>query len=156
MEDYIKKLRGLVGHIPLSLCSAGVIIIDKNKRVLLQHRTDNNTWSIPGGIIEPGENVEEAAKREVHEETGLTVDELQLFNIYSGEEQHYIYPNGDEVYFINIVFITKMFQGKTVADGEESNEVRFFEIDNLPKEITPTNREFLKELRNRIDTYFNY
>ena len=156
MADYIKDLRKLVGKIPLILTAAGVMIMDKDKRILLQHRTDNNTWSIPGGIIEPGENVEEAAKREVYEETGLTVDEIQLFNIYSGEKQHYTYPNGDEVYFINIVFITKIFQGNIVVDGTESKEVRFFEINNLPKEITPTNIQFLQELRNKIDTYFNY
>jgi 8-oxo-dGTP pyrophosphatase MutT (NUDIX family) len=49
MLDYIKNLRNLVGNIPLILCPAGVIILENKKRVLLQHRTDNNTWGIPGG-----------------------------------------------------------------------------------------------------------
>lgn len=155
MDGYIKTLRKLVGHIPLVLCAAGVMIIDEKNGVLLQHRNDNNTWGIPGGIIEPGENIEEAAKREVYEETGLNVDEIKLFNIYSGEEQHYTYPNGDEVYFINIVFITKIYQGDIVADGIESKEVSFFDIDNLPQEINPTNITNLQELKNKRATYFN-
>ncbi|MBU5439126.1 NUDIX hydrolase [Tissierella sp. MSJ-40] len=145
----------MVGNIPLILCPAGVIILDNEKRVLLQHRTDNNTWGIPGGCIEPGETVEEAAKREVYEETGITVDEIELFNIYSGEEQHYTYPNGDEVYFINIVFITKRFQGDICLDEIESKDVRFFQIDDIPKEITPACIPVLRDLRCKIDTYFN-
>ncbi|MFC7321532.1 NUDIX domain-containing protein [Halobacillus campisalis] len=65
----------------------------------MQHRTDNLHWSHPGGAVEAGESVEDTVKREVLEETGLRVKEVEFFNIYSGESQHYTYPNGDEVFF---------------------------------------------------------
>jgi 8-oxo-dGTP pyrophosphatase MutT (NUDIX family) len=154
MADYIMDLRKLIGHIPLVVSVAGVIILDSKKRVLLQHRTDNNTWCIPGGIIEPGETVEKAAKREIYEETGLTIDNMQLFNIYSGKEQYHIYPNGDEVYFINILLITRSFDGIIHADQNESKEVKFFNIDKLPKEITSSSIPVLRELKEKVHMYF--
>lgn len=105
---------------------------------------------ILGGSIEPGETVEEAAKREVYEESGLTVENIKLFNIYSGEEQHYTYPNGDEVYCINIVFITKNFQGDIRVDDEESRELKFFDIDNLPDDVTPLCIPIMRDLKKNI------
>ena len=70
-------------HRPLIMCSAGIIIIDKKGRVLLQKRTDNNKWGLPGGSLELGESFEEAAIREAYEEVGLKVKSLSLFNVYS-------------------------------------------------------------------------
>lgn len=63
---------------------AGVILVDPRGRLLLQLR-DGNTkvdphrWSLPGGHLDPGEDPLVAAHRELHEETGLKVDELRLF-----------------------------------------------------------------------------
>jgi ADP-ribose pyrophosphatase YjhB (NUDIX family) len=125
-------------------------VVDDKKRVLLQRRTDDSTWSIPGRAIDLEETLEKAAKREVFEETNLTVSDLKLFNVYSGEEQHWIYPDGNEVYFINTVFITNKFQGVIKADGIEGDEVKFFDMNNLPEKITPSNMPFIRELKSRI------
>lgn len=65
MSDYVSQIRKLVGARPLILCSAGVVLLDRMNRVLLQHRTDNSMWGIPGGALEPGERLEDAAVREV-------------------------------------------------------------------------------------------
>ncbi|WP_346887436.1 NUDIX hydrolase [Clostridium sp. UBA1056] len=142
--------RKLVGHLP----SAGVIIVDEKNRVLLQLRTDNNKWCIPGGAIILGETTKEAAKREVFEETNLVVEELSLFNVYSGEEQHWIYPDGNEVYFISIVYITNKFNGTMKVDGIEGTELKFFAIDNLPQDITPSNKPILNDVKNRLKHIF--
>lgn len=71
MSGYIMDLREVVGARPLILAGAGVIIVDNEGRILLQHRSDNGDWGIPGGSMELGESFEEAARREVLEETGL-------------------------------------------------------------------------------------
>ncbi len=147
----MSNLRKLVGHLP----SAGVIIVDEKNRVLLQLRTDNNIWSIPGGAMVLGETTEEAAKREVFEETNLVVEELSLFNVYSGEEQHWIYPDGNEVYFISIVYVTNRFNGTMKVDGIEGKELKFFDINNLPQEITPSNKPILNDVKNRFKHIFS-
>lgn len=134
--------------------AAGVIILDEKNRVLLQLRTDNNKWCIPGGCMELGETAEETAKREVFEETNLVVEELSLFNVYSGEEQHWTYPDGNEVYFINIAYITNRFKGFMKVDRVESKELKFFEVENLPKEITPSNKPILSDVKSRFGHNF--
>jgi ADP-ribose pyrophosphatase YjhB (NUDIX family) len=153
MADYIFRLRKLVGHIPLILCTAGIVVYDNQRRVLLQRRTDNNLWCIPGGCVELGELVEDTARRELFEETGLIVDAMKLLGIYSGEEQHYTYPNGDEVYFVTTVFIANYYGGSIIIDENETKELKFFSVDSLPDNITPTNIPIIRDLINRIDQF---
>lgn len=150
----IMNSKKLIRKKPRNINGAGILLIDRDRRVLLQLRTDSNSWGIPGGCLNIGESLEDAAKREVYEETGLIVDELQLFNVYSGDEQHWIYPDGNEVYIINIVFISNSFHGILKAYEVESKEVKFFDINNLPTEIIPTNVPILKDFKNRINKYF--
>ena len=104
MSDYILDLRRLVGHRPLLQVGASVIVEDPQGRILLQLRSDNGCWGYPGGSIELDEVVEEAARRELWEETGLIAHRLELFGIFSGPEMHYVYPNGDEVSNVDLVF----------------------------------------------------
>ncbi|MBE3554484.1 MAG: NUDIX domain-containing protein, partial [Thermicanus sp.] len=69
---YIMELRKWVGKRPLIMAAAGVAVMDGEEKILLQQRIDNNMWGLPGGALELGETLEEAAKRELLEETGLT------------------------------------------------------------------------------------
>lgn len=148
------SLTNLTSKKPKNISGAGVLLIDKDKKVLLQLRTDSNSWSIPGGCLNIGESLEAAAKREVYEETGLIVDDLQLFNVYSGEKQHWIYPDGNEVYIVSTVFISNSFHGILRADEVESKEVKFFDIDNMPEEIISTSIPIIEDLKNRINNHF--
>ena len=111
MSNYIMDLRKVVGHAPLLQAGASIIVENENGQVLLGRRTDNHQWGYAGGSIELGETVEEAAKRELFEEMGLVADEMELFYINSGEETHYIYPNGDEVYNVEIIYICRKYHG---------------------------------------------
>ena len=137
MTEYIKWLRSYVGNKPLIQCGTGVIIENDKGEILLIKRTDNKCWGYPGGSVELGERVEDTAKREVFEETGLVAENLSLFSVFSGEEIHYVYPNGDEVYNIDIVYICKKYSGVPTPDGVESEDIQFFSIDNLPENISP-------------------
>jgi len=96
--EYIQQLCQHIGHAPILMVGAAILIVDEQNRLLLMKRSDNRCWGLPGGATEPGEVVEMAAKREACEETGLQVGEMSLFGIFSGPELYYKYPNGDEVY----------------------------------------------------------
>ena len=137
MSGYIMDLRKIVGHRPLLQVGASVILEDKQGRVLLQKRTDNHCWGYPGGSTELDERVEDAAARELFEETGLTANHLELFGVFSGKELHYVYPNGDEVSNVDIVFLCRDYSGSLRLDAEDSEDLCFFEAGQLPVNLSP-------------------
>ena len=137
MSEYIMELRKIVGHRPLLQVGASVIVENEHGEVLLQKRTDNHCWGYAGGSVELDEVVEEAAKRELWEETGLLAQELTLFGVFSGKQTHYIYPNGDEVSNIDIVYLCKSYTGQLRCQETEVEELRFFSPDNLPENLSP-------------------
>lgn len=141
MSDYILDLRKLVGHRPLLQVGASVIVEDEKGHVLLEKRTDNHCWGYPGGSVELDEVVEDAARRELFEETGLLAGELQLFGVFSGKDTHYVYPNGDEVSNVDIVFLCKAWSGELRPQISEVSELRFFPPDALPENLSPPIRK---------------
>ncbi len=149
MSGYIQELRRLVGHRPIMQCAASVIVVDEKGRLLLGKRTDNHLWGYAGGSVEIDEKVEDCAKRELFEETGLVAEELEFFMINSGPEVHYIYPNGDEVSNIEIIYLCRKYHGELRAQAEEVEELRFFEAGDIVLEmvsppIRPVFRKYLE------------
>ena len=146
MGDYIMDMRKVVGHRCILQVGASVILEDEHGRVLLQKRADNHLWGYAGGSVELDEKVEDAAKRELFEETGLTANSLELFGVFSGKELHYIYPNGDEVSNIDIVYLCRSYSGDLTPQASEVSELRFFSASEMPpeNELTPPNRPVLK------------
>ncbi|HYK73119.1 MAG TPA: NUDIX domain-containing protein [Pseudoneobacillus sp.] len=142
---YIMDLRKIVGSRPLIVSGASVILLDKNNKLLLQLRKDNNCWALAGGSLEPGETLEEVAKRELFEETGLIANNLRLFNIFSGEEFYYKYPHGDEIYNVITTFICTDYSGELRIDNDEVLDLRFFDIHNIPSSISPPDLPVIKE-----------
>lgn len=140
-------------HRPLIMCSAGVIIIDNLGRILLQLRTDNNKWGLPGGSLELGESFQEAAIREAYEEVGLKVKSLELFNVYSGECCYNKYPNGDEIYNASSIFVTAEYEGDVVLDDEESANAIFFYKHEIPslENINPPDRVVIKDIIEKLE-----
>lgn len=137
MSNYIMDLRAIVGHRPLLQVGASVIVEDSEGRILLQLRSDNHCWGYAGGSVELDEVVEEAAKRELLEETGLTANKLELFGVFSGKDTHYIYPNGDEVSNIDIVYLCKDYSGTLTCQEGEVEKLKFFKIEEIPDNISP-------------------
>ena len=137
MSDYIMDLRKIVGHRPLLQVGASVIVENEQGEVLLQKRTDNHCWGYAGGSVELDEVVEDAARRELFEETGLIALELELFGVFSGKDTHYVYPNGDEVSNVDIVYLCKHFEGSLKCQEKEVEDLRFFPADALPESLSP-------------------
>lgn len=145
MSGYIMDLRKIVGHRPLLQVGASVIVEDAQGRVLLQLRSDNHCWGYAGGSVELDEVVEDAAKRELQEETGLISQELELFGVFSGKDCHYVYPNGDEVSNVDIVYVCRKYTGTLRCQPGEVEQLRFFALDEIPQNISPPTRKPLEE-----------
>lgn len=152
MNGYIKHIRKKVGHDRLMIVGAGVFIY-KDEKILLQKRKDNLCWALHGGSVEIGEKVEDAVKRELLEETGLIANSLELLGVFSGENMMYTYPNGDEVCIVGIIYICRDFSGVLLPETDETSELKWFDIDNLPQQINPPDIEplsaFLQYVQHR-------
>ena len=134
---YIMDLRKFVGHSPLIQVGASVILEDGQGRILLQLRTDNRRWSFSAaGSMEPGEAAEDTARRELLEETGLTAHTLELYGVYSGPEEHDVYPNGDEVYNVVFAYACRDWSGTLACQEGEVEDLQFFALDQLPAALS--------------------
>jgi 8-oxo-dGTP pyrophosphatase MutT (NUDIX family) len=152
---YISELREQIGSRPIIMVGACVIVVQDDS-ILLEKRADNGMWGLPGGSLEPGEAMEQVARRELFEETGLQAKALELLDIFSGPELYYKYPHGDEVFNVVAAYICKEFEGVAIIDKFEVDEIQFFNCSSLPNNINPPdqpilNAYFIKEMRNLND-----
>jgi len=115
----------------LPLVGVGAVIIE-NARVLLVKRAHpplEAQWSIPGGVLEVGEMVREAAIREVREETGLIVEAGDLLGVYDrvlrNAEQRVQY------HYVLIDFLCRPAGGELQA-ADDATEVRWYTCEELP------------------------
>ncbi|GLV67469.1 DNA mismatch repair protein MutT [Bacillus mycoides] len=143
--DYISYLRNMVGHEKVIMVVAGCFVLNEKNEVLLQLRSDNGKWGHPGGFMEFGETVEDTARREVFEETGLKLGKLEFFNVYSGKKYERALSNGDQVALVKLTYICRDFHGTLHTNNEESLQLKFFPLDNLP-ELWQNQQEVLDDL----------
>jgi ADP-ribose pyrophosphatase YjhB (NUDIX family) len=147
---YIEGLRKQVGNTPLIMVGAAVLWLTPARELFMMRRTDNRCWGIPGGAMEIGESVTVTALREMQEETGLTPAGLTLFDVFSGPELYYRYPNGAEVYNVSVVFRAASAAGDLHIDLREHDAHGFFPLDNLPEAISPPLLPVMRALRVRV------
>lgn len=151
--DYISFIRSKVGHDKIFLNFGSIVIYNEYNEILLQHRADTGNWGLPGGAMELGETIIEAAIREVGEETNIkfNAEELQFLGIYSAWDT--VYTNGDKAQSIAYVFHAQ-YQGQAFyAADDESLELRFFGSEQLPKIFCEQNEVIIADFytdRNQI------
>jgi ADP-ribose pyrophosphatase YjhB (NUDIX family) len=144
--DYIQHLRQYVGHEPIVMVGAAALIMDDQNRLLLMKRLDSGCWGPPGGAVELGEVVETAARREVREETGLELNEMSLFGVFSGPELFYCYPNGDEVYNVTIIYRAR-FSGGDVCLNSEHTDWGWFAPEDIPENVSPPIKPVVEQFK---------
>lgn len=142
-----------MGHEPVNMPGANVIICDSAGRLLFIQRRDNGQWGLPGGGCELGERVEDTARREALEESGLRLGALELLGVYSGPEQFHAYPNGDQVYNVTVTFVCYDYAGEPQPLDGEALQVGFFQPEALPGPIVGVHRlqiaDFLRRRAGR-------
>ncbi|MFG6120146.1 NUDIX hydrolase [Thalassobacillus sp. B23F22_16] len=144
MSDYTKDIRKLIGTRPLILPGSTILVFNDAEELLLQHRSDTKEWGLPGGNMEPGESLQEAAERELFEETGLKAESLRFLSVLSGEEYYFQYPNGDEVYNVIGVYQAVEPYGKLTMDDGESLDLQYFSTTALPKNMDDRARKIIE------------
>ena len=136
ISGYLKLLREVVGNDLLLVPSACVFIRDAEGRILLQQRADNGEWVLPGGAMDPGESIVQAAVREIYEESGLNIKVTRLIGVYSDPANIFKYNNGDQIHAIVLLFEGEVVSGSLRLDGDETMQLVYFECDNLPKNLS--------------------
>ncbi len=114
------------------------IIVDSGEAVVLIERANPpRGWALPGGFVDEGESVEEAARRELREETGLDVELQELFYVYS-------HPSRDRrQHNLSVVFIAR--SEADLHPGDDARDARRFPWASLPDELAFDHREILDD-----------
>ena len=149
MGDYIKDLRDKTNHMPLLIPHSVVVLFNEKNEILLEERSDDGYFDFPGGALDLKETMEEAAKRELEEETGAVADELELFKVYSGEITHYVYFNGDEIYGVDAVYLCYKWHGELKPQAGEVKNLVFCLIEKMPDKMSKRNKQIIIDLLNR-------
>jgi len=133
------------------IIGVGAVII-KDGKILLEKRKNDpgkGKWSIPGGLVELGESVEQTVIREVKEETGLDVKKPEHIDVVDNVVRD---ENGEVKYhFVIIDYFVKLKGGtlKAASDAEELKWITFDEVDKY--DLTKTFREFFQRNRQKLE-----
>ncbi|WP_322756771.1 NUDIX domain-containing protein [Frankia sp. Cas3] len=126
--------------------SVTAVVTDEQGRILMVHKTDNDLWALPGGGMDLGESIADAAVRETKEETGIDIAVTGLIGVYTNPRHVLAYDDGEVRQQFSLCFTTRMLGG-TLRTSSETKEVQFVAPDDLDTlTIHPS-------MRLRIDHY---
>ena len=129
--DFVLALRERVGTHPLWLTGVTAVVRNSRGEVLLARRVDNGQWALVSGILEPGEQPAEGLRREIEEETGVVARIDELTGVWTLPAQQY--PNGDRAQYLDLCFTATYVSGEAQVNDDESLDVRWFALDDLPE-----------------------
>jgi 8-oxo-dGTP pyrophosphatase MutT (NUDIX family) len=130
ISSYLRDIRSKVGTDLLLLPSVTGMVWNKDRELLLVQETDG--WNLPGGIIEPEEYPAQALIREIREESGVVVRATKIVGVFGGPEGfHRIYPNGDQVKFIDVLFECMAVGGELNCGDGEALAAKYFSVAEL-------------------------
>ena len=131
--------------------STTAIVIDSTGRIVLVKRKDNELWALPGGAMELGESIEQAAVREVKEETGLDVEVESLVGVYSNPHHVMAYDDGEVRQQFSLCFTTRLAGGELQFDDESTDIAWVSEVDLLNHPMHPSMRLRIQHFLDRRD-----
>lgn len=148
IPEFVRRLRDGVGPDLLWLPGVSAVVLDEKRRVLLGRRADNGLWAVVSGILEPGEEPAVAVVRECLEETGVEVEVVALTSVTTSAEV--TYPNGDRAQYLDVCFWCRPTGGEARVADDESTEVGWFRLDELPAPLARSTRERLSHALDHV------
>ncbi|RLE48945.1 MAG: hypothetical protein DRJ31_06185 [Candidatus Methanomethylicota archaeon] len=130
------------------LVGVGVVIIRNGKILLVKRKKDpgKGLWSIPGGLVRLGEKLEDAAKREVKEETGLTISIVRLIDVV--DVIHEDQDGRIEYHYVLVDYLGEVANG-VLRPGSDVDEVRWFKLEEIHEvQVTPSFAKLFNKLRS--------
>jgi ADP-ribose pyrophosphatase YjhB (NUDIX family) len=125
--------------------TAGVVVFDEQRRMLLVQRTDDGSWCLPGGRVDFGESVRDVARRECLEETGWSAELGELLGVYSDpRDQIHRYPRGETVQFVAVVFEARLVDHVQEPD-DETAAMGWFEETALPEPLMASDAPIIRD-----------
>ncbi len=106
------------------------VVINSNKKILLQRRIDNEAWSLPGGQMKLGESISECILRELNEELGIYVEIIRLIGVYTSPKVIFEFPNGDVFQSFVIAFLCKT-KNENIILNRESKSYKWARLEEL-------------------------
>ena len=154
MSQCMARLRSKIGTDLLLVPAAGAAVFDDKGRLLLGRHVHDNRWATIGGGMEPGESPQEAALRELQEETGFTAGILGVVGVYGGPAFEVTYPGGAQVAYVVAMYACQFLGGEPTPQYEELHEIGWFSPEDaalLPQppdmsQIIPDAFSWWKEL----------
>jgi 8-oxo-dGTP pyrophosphatase MutT (NUDIX family) len=127
--------------------SVNVVVVNGAGDVLMIRRSDNDNWAVPGGAIDLGESMVQAAVRETREETGIECEITGLVGIYTDPKHVILYTSNGEVRQEFSILLTGVAIGGQPTPSSESSEVRW-----VPREDF-SDYQMDRSMRIRMDHY---
>jgi ADP-ribose pyrophosphatase YjhB (NUDIX family) len=107
-------------------------VVNERGEVLLERRSDNGMWGMPGGVVEIGESVPDAVVREVKEETGIKVRVVGMVGVYSDPRHVIEFSDGEVRQQFSITLRAEPIGGQ-LRPSSESLEVRWVPAGEIPE-----------------------
>lgn len=124
-RQYVKKVSKITVKV-------GILVRNEVGEVLLQQRAGSDEWGIPLGSMTPGESLEDAARRELWEETALTADDVKLLRMFSGPEFQINHSSGDEEFLVIGLYEAEGLQTELNTQTQVNKALRFFGAADIP------------------------